>query len=56
MKNINKPMTSDQRQALRMMADGNHGAIVTRFGWTWPQSIRESEEVASEVIRVLSCK
>jgi hypothetical protein len=49
------PMTSDQKQALRMMSEQNIGAMVTRFGWTWPETVRNNEEAAGEVIRILSC-
>ncbi len=48
-----KPMTSDQKQALRMMAAQNIGAMVTKFGWTWPETVRNNEEAAGEVIRIL---
>ena len=56
MNNTIKPMTSDQRLALRMMADQNIGAIVTRFGWTWPCTIEKNEEAASEVVRILEAR
>jgi len=49
-----KPMTSDQKLALRMMSERNLGAVVTRFGWTWPCQIRHSEEIASAVVEVLN--
>jgi hypothetical protein len=56
MNNKHNPMTSDQNQALRMMAAQNIGALVTKFGWTWPETVRNNEEAAGEVIRILSCK
>ncbi len=43
-------MTQIQKQALKMMAEKNIGAIVTRFGYTWPCDIRESEEKAAAVV------
>lgn len=46
-------MTNYQRAALKAMAEENLGAIVTKFGWTWPQDIRESDEKALEVLIVL---
>lgn len=46
-------MTPTQKQALRMMADKNIGAVVTRFGWTWTCHVRESDEKASAVIAAL---
>ncbi len=49
-------MTSDQKQALRMMSEQNIGAVVTRFGWTWPETVRNNEEAAGEVIRILSTR
>ena len=55
MNNKHNPMTSDQKQALRMMADRNIGAMVTKYGWTWPETVRNNEDAAGEVIRILSC-
>ena len=49
-------MTSDQKLALRMMSDRNIGAMVTRFGWTWPETVRNNEEAAGEVIRILEAR
>ena len=56
MNSKHNPMTGDQKQALRMMAERNIGAMVTRFGWTWPETVRNNDEAAGEVIRILSCK
>lgn len=42
-----------QRLALKAMADDNVGAVVTKFGWTWPQGVRESEEKAIAVLAAL---
>ena len=49
-------MTSDQKLALRMMSDRNIGAMVTRFGWTWPETVRNNEGAAGEVIRILEAR
>lgn len=46
-------MTALQRLALRAMSDRNLGALVTRYGWTWPHHVRESEEVAKAVLDAL---
>jgi len=43
-----------QKQALKMMAEQNIGAVITRFGWTWPHHVEESEEKAQAVISRLS--
>jgi hypothetical protein len=47
-------LTDIQRQALQLMADSNTGAIITKFGWTWPEHVRQSEEKAAEVVRVMT--
>lgn len=47
-------MSTIQRQALQMMSDENRGAIVTRFGWTWPCDIRQSDEKAQAVVDTLT--
>jgi hypothetical protein len=49
-------MTETQKEALRLMDAGNYGAVVTKFGWTWPDHVRRSEEHAAEVVRVLRPK
>ena len=56
MNSKHNPMTSDQKQALRMMSDRNIGAMVTRFGWTWPETVRNNEDAAGEVIRILGAE
>ena len=45
--------TTYQRMALQAMADDNVGAIVTKFGWTWPEHVRQSEEKAIAVLAAL---
>ena len=53
MNSKHNPMTSDQKQALRMMAERNICAMITKFGWTWPETIRNNDNAAGEVIRIL---
>jgi hypothetical protein len=49
-------LTGDQKQALRMMAERNIGAMVTKFGWTWPETVRNNDAAAGEVIRILEAR
>ena len=46
-------MTYYQKLALQVMADDNIGAVITKFGWTWPQHVRDSEEKAIAVLSAL---
>jgi len=56
MKSTLNQLTSDQKLALRLMASENIGAIVTKFGWTWPCTIEASENAAGEVVRILEAR
>lgn len=48
------PVLSErQRRALALLSKRNLGATVTRFGWTWPDDVRRSEEHAAAVIEAL---
>lgn len=49
-------MTSTQKQALKMMAAENIGAMITKFGWTWPVTIENNDLAAIEVVRILSAR
>ncbi len=46
-------MTATQKEACRLMDHHNIGAMLTKFGWTWKNACRNSEEVAAEVVRLL---
>jgi hypothetical protein len=46
-------MNATQRAALMAMDQRNVGAIITRFGWTWPEDVRSNPEAAKEVFRKL---
>ncbi len=47
-------MSENQRRALRLMADRNTGAVLAGGRWVWRHDVRESEEAATEVCRVLT--
>lgn len=47
-------MSEIQKQALKIMADKNIGAIITKFGWTWPETCRNNEDAAKEVVKKLT--
>jgi hypothetical protein len=49
-------MTQTQKQALKMMANENIGAMLTKFGWTWPVTVERNELAAVEVVRILSAR
>jgi hypothetical protein len=46
-------LTYNKRMALAVMAEDRIGAVVTKFGWTWPQGVREDEEKAIAVLAAL---
>lgn len=46
-------MHNIQREVLKKMADKNIGAIYFRVGWVWPEDIRNSEELAQEIHKIL---
>lgn len=46
-------MSEAQREALRRMSERRIGALITRFGWTWPQHVRDSEDAALAVLEAL---
>lgn len=49
-------MTATQKEAVRLMNEHNVGCLVTKFGWTWPETCRKNEEAAVEVVRLLSTR
>lgn len=46
-------MTETQKLAVQMMDRNLIGAMVTKFGWTWPETCRKNEDAAKEVVRIL---
>lgn len=49
-------MTETQQQALKLMAIRNIGAMLTKYGWTFPKTVRSSEAAAHEVITILTAE
>lgn len=43
-------MTTAQKEALKLMADNNDGAIALNGKWIFPCHIRESEIIAMQVV------
>lgn len=52
-----KPLTSDQRAALRMMDERNLGAVlVPGSGWVFPCQIRKNDNLGTRVYEILGGK
>lgn len=44
-------MSETQRQAMRVMAEHNAGAVFAGGRWVWRETVRQSEEAAEAVVR-----
>lgn len=47
-------MNNVQKEILKKMAEKDIGAIPFRGKWVWPEDIRNSEELAQEIYKILS--